>query len=125
MDLLLLPARLAVCRLQPEDEIPVWAGSSPFTSITRTAEELSIVCPEERVPQGVRSEPGWRIFQVKGPLDFSLTGVLDSLAQPLADADVPIFVISTFDTDYVMVQAPFVERAVAILSIEGHRVERT
>ena len=66
--------RMAVCRLAPGEEVPAWALGGAFTSLTRTADELSVVCPEIAVPPGIRCEPGWRIFQIQGPLDFALTG---------------------------------------------------
>ena len=121
--LFLLDCRLAVCRLGPHDEVPEWAGGSAFSSVTRTSTELSIVCREDAVPDGIPREGGWRIFQVEGPLDFALTGVLASIAQPLAEAGVSLFAISTFDTDYVMVPEHDVERAVNVLRAAGHGVE--
>ncbi|MGA3017372.1 MAG: ACT domain-containing protein [Bryobacteraceae bacterium] len=120
--LFLLDCRLAVCRLGPLDEVPEWAGGGAFSSATRTSTELSIVCAEGAVPDGIHREGGWRIFQVEGPLDFALTGVLASIAQPLAEAGVSLFAVSTFDTDYVMVRERDVEAAVLALRAAGHRV---
>jgi uncharacterized protein len=112
-----------VCRLAPDDEIPQWAlRCGGFASVTRTADELSLVCAESVVPRGIQCEPGWRIFKVEGPLDFTLTGILASVAQPLAEAAVSIFTISTYDTDYVMVKDQDVEKAVQALAAAGHRV---
>ena len=91
-------------------------------SITRTAEELSVVCSPEAVPEGVSHEPGWRALTVDGPLDFSLTGVLASLAGPLAEAGIPIFVVSTYDTDWLLVQAERLDAAVAVLRARGHDI---
>ena len=117
--------RLAVCRLASDDEIPQWAlRSVGFVSVTRTADELSLICAENAVPQGIQCETGWRIFKVEGPLDFTLTGVLASVAQPLAEAAVSIFTISTYDTDYVMVKEQDLEKAVQALAAAGHRVNR-
>lgn len=113
---------MAICRLGPDNEIPNWAGSAAFTSVTRTRTELSIVCPEDAVPDGIARESGWRILQVEGPLDFALTGVLASIAGPLAEAFVSIFAISTFDTDYVLVRESDVDGAVEALRNAGHRV---
>ncbi|HEY0836909.1 MAG TPA: ACT domain-containing protein [Azospirillum sp.] len=117
LGLTLLPDVLAVARLEARQEgIPAWVDwTEPLVSVTRTAEELSVVCPEHRVPEGVRAERGWRAFKVDGPLDFALTGILAGLAAPLADAGVSIFALSTFDTDYLLVRAPDVERAVTTL----------
>ena len=121
--LFLLDCRLAVCRLGPHDEVPEWAGGGAFSSVTRTSTELSIVCREEAVPEGIAREGGWRIFQVEGPLDFALTGVMASIAQPLAEAGVSLFAVSTFDTDYAMVRERDVEQAANALRAEGHRVD--
>jgi len=118
----LLDCRMAVCRLGPDDEVPEWAGGGSFSSVTRSSTELSIVCREDLVPEGIARESGWRIFQVEGPLDFALTGVLASIAQPLAEAHVSLFAISTFDTDYAMVRERDVEQAANILRTAGHRV---
>ena len=99
--------------------IPEWAHSG-FFSMTRTPDELSIVCNEEIVPDGVACEKGWHCLQVKGPLDFALTGILASLAAPLAEAGISIFAISTYDTDYFLVKE--LDRAIAVLFKAGHNV---
>jgi hypothetical protein len=111
LNLSLLPEPLAVCRLAPDAAIPGWAlapgaAGAPVTlvSLTRTPEELSIVCPQDRLPPGVRAERGFRAFKVAGPLDFSLTGVLSTLLAPLAAAGVSVFAVSTYDTDYILVK---------------------
>src|SRR6185312_8147250 len=91
-------------------------------SITRTPKELSIVCAQGLVPDGVRSESDWRCLMIQGPLDFSLTGVLSALLAPLADAGVGIFALSTFDTDYLLVCAAQLDLAVETLSAAGHLV---
>ena len=101
--------------------LPEWATTA-FSSVTRTASELSIVCPEERVPPELPAERGRRAFVVRGPLDFSLTGVLASIASPLAAAGVSIFALSTYDTDYVLVREGQLEAAVALLAAAGHDV---
>jgi hypothetical protein len=89
---------------------------------TRTGEELSVVCRQEAVPDGVRCERGWRCLRVAGQLDFWLVGGLSSLLGPLADAGVSVFVVSTFDTDYLLVKASDFERAVDVLRRAGHEV---
>ena len=121
--LFMLDCRMAVCRLGPHDEVPRWAGGGAFSSVTRTSTELSIVCREDAVPDGIPRESGWCIFQVEGPLDFALTGVLASITGPLAEAGVSLFAISTFDTDYVMVRERDVEAAAPALRAAGHRVD--
>jgi len=122
LTLTLFPDILAVCRLDPDRAVPSWAFAGPFASITRTPAELSIVCLENGVPDGVRCERGWRYLAVEGPLAFALTGILASLTRPLALAGVSTFAISTFDTDYLLVREADVERAVELLSRQGHRV---
>ena len=113
-ELILLPDELAVCRLGPASPIPEWALADAFCSATRTPQELSIVCPETRLPadcSGIRIERGFRAFQVEGPLDFALTGLLSSLLAPLARAAIPVFVLSTFDTDLILVRSGQAQRA--------------
>lgn len=116
LTLQLSPSQLAVVRLDVSSPIPVWAiEAKEFFSITRTKDELSIVCPESKVPTGVKVEKGWRYFKVKGPLDFGLTGILSSLASPLAEAKISIFAISTYDTDYILIKKEYLEKAVKVL----------
>jgi hypothetical protein len=122
LTLSLLPGTFAVCRLDRDAEIPAWALSGDFASVIRTQDELSIVCAEPDVPKRVKSERGWRALKVAGPLDFSLTGVVASLTTPLAEAQVPDFVISTYQTDYLMVRKSDLERAILVLSQFGHTV---
>ena len=122
LTLSLLPEHYSICRLGPEADIPPWALAGDFFSITRTRDELSLVCSQELVPPGVQCEKGWRCIMVKGPLDFSLTGILASLAASLAEAGISIFAISTFDTDYLLVKAENLERAVLKFKEAGHDV---
>ncbi len=111
-----MPNRLAICRLSEHAAIPAWAANGPFFSITRTDDELSIVCEEDKVPQGTKAEKNWRAFKLIGPYDLSLTGVLVSFAKPLADAEISIFAISTYDTDYVLVKDDQLEQAAQVLA---------
>jgi hypothetical protein len=112
----------AICRLEPEATIPDWANAGGFISITRTSDELSLVCLEANVPVDVKADRGWRCFKVEGPLDLSLTGVLASLANPLAEARINIFAISTFDTDYLLVKENKLTQAAEVLIRAGHRL---
>ena len=116
LTLSILPDCLAICRMASDQPIPAWAYKDAFFTISRTPDELSIVCSENSVPAGVKAEKGWRSFKVEGPLDFSLTGVLAALARPLADAKISIFAISTFDTDYILVKQEYLEQATKVLS---------
>ena len=107
---------LAICRLARGADIPDWALTGDFCSITRTSEELSIVCPEAQVTPGIKHEGGWKALRVKGPLDFSLTGVLARLTKPLAENEISIFALSTYDTDYLLVRQADLTRALKTLS---------
>jgi hypothetical protein len=122
LSLKILPERMAVCRFDPAAALPDWIDRSAFFSITRSDEELTVVCAEAPVPSGTLSKDGWRCFKVQGPLDFSETGIIVSLTKPLAESGVSVFVISTFNTDYLMVKDHDLAKAVAALSAEGHRV---
>ena len=121
--LLLLPETLAICRLDKDAPIPKWALKGVFFSVTRTMEELSVVCPQIQVPAVMKREEGWRCIKVRGPLDFSLTGILASLTTPLAKAGISVFAISTYDTDYLLVKEENLEKAIEILVKKGHRVQ--
>ncbi len=119
-----IPGTFAVCRLGADEAVPGWAvddgppeasGASGFLSITRTDRELSIVVGEDRVPTDVRAERGWVALRVSGTLDFGLVGILSRLAGALADAGVPLFAVSTYDTDILLVKAKDKGRAVEAL----------
>jgi hypothetical protein len=118
----ILTDTFAICRLSPAEDVPEWAMIGEFVSITHTADELSIVCTEENVPSEVKADRGWRVLKVEGPLDLALTGVLASLANPLAEAKINIFAVSTFDTDYLLVKGYNVDRACEVLRQAGHVV---
>jgi len=124
VDLRVLPERLSVCKLPVGAPWPVPAPGTSFWSATRTAAEVSVVCPEDEAPTGdhVSVEPDWRALEVAGPLEFSMVGVMAGLTAPLADVDVSVFVVSTYDTDYVLVHAAALERAVEALRAAGHTV---
>lgn len=115
----IMPQRLAVARLDPAADLPAWLPRDGFLSITRTSDELSIVVDEQALPGRVTAETGWRMLKVLGPLDFSLVGVLASLANPLAAAGVSIFAISTYDTDYLLVREAQFAQALAALAEAG------
>ena len=115
---------LAICQLPRDTTLPEWVTTADFYSVTRTEHELSVICPERQVPADVKSEGGWRALYSEGPLGFTLTGLLESLAEPLAVACVSIFVISTFTTDYLMVKQDDLDIAVLALQGAGHRVRQ-
>ncbi len=113
-----LPEAFAVCRLEPHAAVPDWAAGE-IVSITRTADELSIVCREELVPPAIRSENGWRCLKVEGPIPFATTGIAAAISSPLAAAGISVFLISTFDTDYVLVKERQLARAIDALRQSG------
>lgn len=127
MKLKVIEGEFAICRLPAGSHVPAWAIDAPsgLFSLTRTPEELSIVCPEALVPAGLNAkvEPAWRAIEVQGPLDFAMIGVLASLTAPLAQAGVSVFAISTFDTDYILVKQDRLADAVNALRTAGMEVE--
>lgn len=123
LHLSLLPEQLAVCRFAADAGIPAWALSSSFFSITRTTDELSLVCQAHLVPPDVQCEHGWQAFKLHGPFAFDQIGILVAVLQPLAEAGISIFALSTFDTDCVLVRMPQVAQAVIVLREYGHAIE--
>ena len=116
----LLPDVYSICRLDPQADIPSWVLEGDFLSITRTKNELSLVCSQERVPHVVECDKGWRCIMVRDPLDFSLVGILASLTSSLAEVGISIFAISTFETDYLLVKVENLRRALLKLEEAGH-----
>jgi len=124
-ELTLLPERFAISRLAADSPIPGWATQGPFFSVTRTGDELSVVCELSRVPVGVQSQPGWRVLKVHGPFVLSEIGVLSALVAPLAEAKISLFAVSTFDTDYLLVASETLSAAIAALERAGHTINRS
>ncbi|NLM04022.1 MAG: ACT domain-containing protein [Clostridiales bacterium] len=112
--------KYGVCRLNKDDEIPQWAKNTDFYSITKTSDELSIVCCQSSIPADIKCERNWRILKIQGPLDFSLIGILSSISSILAERGISIFAISTYDTDYILVKNKDIDDAIEILSNKGH-----
>jgi hypothetical protein len=121
--LLDVAGRFAVCKLPPTSAIPAWATAGDVFSVTRTGDELSVVCRQELVPAGTQAEVGWRCLRVAGAMPFTLVGVLSSLTVPVASAGVGVFAVSTFDTDYLFVKEADFPAAVDALRGAGHSVE--
>jgi uncharacterized protein len=121
LTLRLLPETFAVCQLPAESPAPEWLTGT-LVSVTRTPEELSIVCEERYVPQDVRHQGDFRCLKVTGPLDFAMTGVIAALAGPLADAEISIFPLGTYDTDYLLLRRADLEKGMATLRGAGHQV---
>ena len=119
----LLERGYGVCRLSIEDEIPKWAFQSDVYSITKTHDELSIVCKEEYIPEGIECEKEWRVLKVQGPLDFSLIGILSTISGVLAQHKISIFAISTYDTDYILVKDDKINEAIEALKAIGCEIE--
>lgn len=122
MNLLLLPETFTICRLPADTPQPGWALGGSFSTVSRSADELSIVCPAEQVPAelpGATVSTGWRCLRVAQAMDLSTVGVMSRLSGALAAAEVSLFAISTYDTDYLLVRADLLERAVAALAAAG------
>lgn len=117
-----LPGTFAVCRLAADAVVPSSIAAGDLFSVTRTREELSLVCPESAAPPGERCEGNWACLKLEGPFPFALTGILSSFLLPLAERKIPIFAVSTFDTDYVLVKRENLEAALAALEEAGHRL---
>jgi hypothetical protein len=122
LSLSLLPKSFAICRLAAEAPIPAWATRGEFYSVTRTSEEFSLVTEMELVPADVRAEVSWRAMKAHGPFAFSEIGVLASLVTPLAENEVSVFTISTFDTDYLFTRSSQLQAALGALRKAGHTV---
>lgn len=118
-----LDGDFAICRLDAGKVTPGWAVGGPFYSITHTQDELSIICLHEQVPGNIQCQPGWRVLKIEGPFDFDQIGVLASLTAPLADAGISLLTISTFDTDYILIQSDSIAQALLVLASAGHNIE--
>ena len=120
LSLIVVDGALAICKLPADAAIPAWAMAGGFCSITRTPDELSVVCRQEAVPGHINCTRDWRCLRVAGTVPFSAVGVLASLTAPLADAGISVFAISTFDTDYLLVKEQDLATAVDVLRGQGH-----
>jgi uncharacterized protein len=121
MRLSILPSPVAVCRLAPGAAVPDWARGA-FLSVTRTADELSIVCDDDAVPAEIQAERDWRVLKLEGPIPFEMTGVAAALLAPLAAAGISIFLVSTYDTDYLLLKSASFERALGVLRGAGYEI---
>ena len=118
----LLKENYGVCRLDKTESIPEWTQNSDFLSITKTLDELSIVCTQDSIPNNIKCENNWRILKVEGPLDFSLIGIISSISNVLAQQKISMFAVSTYDTDYILVKDKDIDNAIASLSIVGYEI---
>jgi hypothetical protein len=119
LTLSLMPDSYAVCRLAPDSKVPEWAYQGSFYSISKTSDELSIVVDQRFAPAGIKKAENWKGFKIEGPLDFSITGILAALSKTLADNQIPLFCVSTFDTDYILVESKYYEKAKMVLAKEN------
>ena len=122
LTLILFPQRMAVSKMEPGSKIPDWVEDNHFLSLTYTQDEMSIVCEEKSMPDELLAERGWRLLQVQGPLEFSMVGVLANICTTLAKAGVSAFVVSTFETDYILVKEDVMLQATNALVNSGYQV---
>lgn len=125
LTLKLLEERYGVIRLEKGESISKWVFAGEFYSITKTEDELSIVCLEKTIPLNIKEEKceiGWRILKIEGPLDFSLVGILAKISTLMADNGISIFAISTYDTDYILIKENNIKKAVNTLIAKGYKI---
>jgi len=118
----LLNQKFGVCRLDKNELIPEWAKNGDFYSITKTLDELSIVCSQDFIPSNIKCEKDWKALKIEGPLDFSLIGILSSISTILAQVGISIFAISTYDTDYILVKEKDITNAINALANEKYEI---
>ena len=124
LKLKLLDGIYAVCRFEDSDKVPSWVNEKEFFSVTKTEDEISVVMLQDKISSDVKAEKDWRILKVEGTLDFSLIGILAKISEILAKNSISIFVISTFNTDYILVKEEKVEKAILVLSEEGYEISK-
>ena len=120
LNLTILPECFAVCKLDRKEKLPDWALGASLCAITYTRDELSVICSEDCVPAGTLCEKGWKALKFEGSFEFDLVGVLNSVTVPLAEAQISVLVLSTYDTDYVLVKEVQLKAAMSVLSGYGH-----
>lgn len=116
----LLKEKYGVCRFDNSVSIPSWAFEGEFYSISKTEDELSIVCLQENIAEGIKSEKDWRVFKVEGPLDFFLVGILSKISGLMAEEGISIFAISTYDTDYILIKEKDISKAIEKFVKQGY-----
>jgi hypothetical protein len=122
MQLSLLDKIFGICVFANNIPIPEWAATASLCSITRTGKELTVVCPQNIIPADIEHDREWRCFRIDGSFDLEQIGVISSLAAPLAQAGISIYVVSSYDTDYILVKDEKVEQVIAVLSRDGHSI---
>ncbi len=124
LNMKLLKEKYGVCRLDKKEHIPNWGVDGEFYSITKTEDELSIVCLEDNIPGKIQCEKEWRVLKIEGPLDFSLVGILAAISNLMAKNSISIFAISTYDTDYILVKEKDIDKAIMVLVNDRYEVTR-
>lgn len=120
----LIDEKFGICRLKANEKLPEWVISSSIFSITRTKEELSVICPVNVIPENIECEINWNCFKVKGPLDFDQIGILSKISNTLYENEISIFVMSTYDTDYIFVKQKNCKAAFYALETAGMKIEK-
>jgi hypothetical protein len=123
LKLSLLKDKYGICSLPATTPIPDWALKESLISITRTKEELTIVCRQDLIPSQIQCDPNWRCFRIDGAFDLNQTGVISSISSPLANAGISIYVISTYNTDYFLVKEENVNQTISVLSSSAHSIK--
>ncbi len=118
----LLQGIYAVCQIKETEKVPSWVEEKEFFSITKTDDEISVVMLQDKISNDIKAEKDWRILKVEGTLDFSLIGILAKISDILAKNQISIFVISTFNTDYILVKEEKIDKAMTVLSKEGYEI---
>ena len=124
LKLKLLDGIYAVCRFEDSKKVPSWVNEKEFFSVTKTEDEISVVMLQDKISSDVKAEKDWRILKVEGTLDFSLIGILAKISGILAKNSISIFVISTFNTDYILVKEEKIEKSILVLSEEGYEISK-
>ncbi|MEG0857198.1 MAG: ACT domain-containing protein [Terrisporobacter sp.] len=122
LTLKLLDRVYAVCRLDKGQPVEQWALEGDFSSITKTEDEISLVCLDNKVPSHIKHEGNLRTLKIEGPLDFSLVGILSKISTLMSNKNIPIFAMSTYDTDYILIKNDEINKAIEILEQNNYNV---
>lgn len=122
IELVVMQGDYAVCQLPVGSDIPQWVDGE-FVSITQTGKELSIICRDNKIPLGVKAERSWALLKIDAVLDFSMVGIIAGISEVLSAAKISIFVMSTYDTDYIMIKRTSLPYAINSLESAGYRIK--
>jgi hypothetical protein len=123
LKLKVLSSNYGVCRFDPHTEVPSWAMQGDFFTVSKSQEELSIVCQASLIPADIKAEKEWRIFKIEGPFSFTQIGILNAVTSVLSENGISLFAVSTFDTDYIMVKCADLDRSIQALRKAEHQVD--